>query len=141
MTTTIDWRKYVNQAGDFEMPTYFYKMIMSLMKQVLDLGVMLSNDPNKTRAFKERIKSDFKAEWMALAEALEFFDIIVRCECFGTNEFCTICNGSRYQLNAALQPAKMQEIAFFTAVPDEAISKKLEKGLQEAIKHLDKFDV
>jgi hypothetical protein len=83
--TSVDWKRHVNSDGNFELPSYLYKMISGLMKQSLDLGTMLSDDPAKTRAYKERTKDTFKAQWASLAEALEFFDIVVPCVCFETN--------------------------------------------------------
>ncbi len=140
--STIDWRKYVNKSGDFELPSYLYKILMNLMKQTLDLGTMLSNDASKTRAYKERIKDIFKSQWLATAEILEAFDIIVRCECFERNDFCTICGGSRYQLNSSLSPTVMREVAFFTAIdpnnPDVgSLSSKLAEGLEKALKEVE----
>jgi hypothetical protein len=140
--STVDWRKYVNKSGDFELPAYLYKMITSLMKESLDLGTMLSNDPAKTRAFKERIKESFKEQWLATAEILEAFGIIVRCECFDTSEYCKICGGSRYQLNGSLSPSVMKEIAFFTAKEESGeVSQKLAEGLQKALVEVEQYDL
>ena len=91
----LDWHRYVNGSGEFELPAYLYKMINSLMKETLDLGTLLSSDSAKTRAYKERIKEAFKAQWYLLAEALDYFEIVVPCECYGSNDFCNLCGGSR----------------------------------------------
>jgi hypothetical protein len=90
MSRSLDWRNYVNEFGDFELPNYLYQINKELMKQSLDLGTLLSDDKAKLRAYKEQIKSVFKRRWMELAQALEFFDIIVPCRC-SLDEFCEEC--------------------------------------------------
>lgn len=131
MSTNIDWRKYVDENGDFALPTYLYKVINDLMKQTLDMGTLLSSDRDKTRAYKEQIKKSFKRRWMDIAEALEHFDIIVPCGC-SQHDFCKVCGGSRYLLNYELSPDRMKEIAFvYGGDQDEEIQKKLREGLEK----------
>lgn len=133
---SLDWRKNINDHGDFELPSYLYKMIKNLMKQSLDLGTLLSTDAAKTRAYKEQIKNVFKDQWAALAEALEFFDLIRPCICYSTGEFCTICGGSRYQMNEALSPTVMREISLVTIKDDAELTQKLQQGLEKALREL-----
>ncbi len=133
MKNQLDWQSHVNVLGEFELPAYLYKMINSLMKQSLDLGTLLSNDSGKTRAYKERVKEAFKAQWFLLAEALEYFEIVVPCECFGSNTFCNICGGSRYQLDNSINPTVMREFSFVTTNTDPNLVLKLQAGLEKAL--------
>lgn len=133
---SLDWRRNVNEQGDFELPSYLYKMIKNLMKQTLDLGTLLSNDSAKTRAYKEQVKNTFRDQWNSLAEALEFFDLIRPCICHTTGEFCSICGGSRYQMNEALSPTVMREISLVTIKDDAELTHKLQQGLEKALREL-----
>lgn len=134
----IDWRNYVDHNGDFELASYIFRVINDLMKQSLDMGTLLSNDPAKLRAFKDQTKSIFKKRWLEVAQALESFDIIVPCGC-PSNEYCKICGGSRYRLNAALSPDVMKEIALVTAPGTNGeVMRKLEEGRMKAEHLLDR---
>lgn len=129
----LDWRHYVDDQGNFELGNYLYRTINTLMKQSLDLGVLLSNDPAKLRAYKESVKGTFKKRWLDVAQALESFDIIVPCGC-PHDEFCRVCGGSRYRLNSALSPDQIREISTITGVAgDLETAKKLEQGLKKAL--------
>lgn len=137
----IDWRSYVNDDGDFELPNYIFRVIMDLMKQALDMGTLLSDDPAKLRAFKEQTKNMFKKRWLEAAQALESFDIIVPCGC-PIKEYCRDCGGSRYRLNAALSPDRLREIAVVLSPgADPAIQEKLEVGLQKALKEAEGYEL
>lgn len=132
----IDWRSYVDGDGNFELPSYLYRLINDLMKQSLDMGTLLSNDPAKLRAFKEQTKNIFKKRWLDVAQALEAFDIIVPCGC-PIQEYCRECGGSRYRLNSALTPDKMREIALVVGPGDNPeLAEKLQKGLQKALEEV-----
>lgn len=134
MATSLDWRLYVNEYGDFELPEYLFKCINDLMKQSLDMGTLLCSDPKKLRAFKETTKKNFKQRWLDVAKALEFFDIVVPCGC-AHDEYCEVCSGSRYRLNVALSPDRMREVAvIFGAESDAEMADMLQKGLRKAIK-------
>jgi len=76
-----DWKNFININGDFELPNFLYRTINDLMKQALDMGTLLSDDPYKLRAYKEQTKKLFKNKWYDLAQALEFFEIIEQCSC------------------------------------------------------------
>lgn len=137
MYRDLDWRSHVNEKGDFELPSYLYKTINTLMKQALDMGTLLSDDPAKLRAFKEQTKSVFKRQWMEIAQALEFFDIVIPCGC-GHSEYCRECGGSRYRLNSAISPDRLREIACFAK--DQSIAKKLRWGLKQALMEIGEED-
>lgn len=138
MSKSLDWRNYVDQKGDFELPSYLYSLITDLMKQSLDMGTLLSNDPAKTRAFKEQIKKIFKDRWNTLAQALEFFEIVVPCSC--GNNFCEFCKGSRYLLNSALSPDMIREVAFIQGPEnDPALAEKLRRGHEKAMQEIEKL--
>ena len=51
-----DWKNFININGDFELPNFLYRTINDLMKQALDMGTLLSDDPYKLRAYKEQTK-------------------------------------------------------------------------------------
>lgn len=132
-----NWKNYVNNAGDFELPNYLFRMLTELMKQALDMGTLLSEDSAKLRAYKEQTKKQFKGRWMEIAEALEFFDLIVPCVC-KDKEYCTQCGGSRYILNSAISPDRLREVAVFTSAGANAeIAEKLQKGLMKALEEMD----
>lgn len=128
-----DWKDYIDANGDFALPSFLYQTQNDLMKEILDLGVLMSTDSQKLRAFKEQVKKSFKKRWMDLAQALEFFDLIVPCVC-RPNDFCEVCSGSRYILNSALSPDQMREYGLVIGAGQDAeLADKLEKGLKKAI--------
>lgn len=136
----MDWRLYVDEYGDFELPEYLFRSINDLMKQALDMGVLLSEDQSKLRAYKENIKRVFKQRWLDIAKALEFFDIITPCGCYH-DEYCDTCSGSRYKLNIAITPDKMREIGLVLGVGESAeIADQLHKGLIKALSEVDTLD-
>jgi len=136
LSKPIDWRDYVDKAGDFELASYLYTVILSLMKTSLDMGTMLSSDSARLRAYKEQIKSNFKGQWLEIAQALESFDIIVPCGC-STDDYCRICRGSRYRLNAALAPDEIREIALaLSDTDDPELARKLQDGLDLAMRQV-----
>lgn len=133
MSRHIDWRNYVDANGDFELANYLYHCFNDLMKSSLDMGTLLSEDKAKLRAFKEQTKTVFKNRWLEVAQVFESFDILVPCGC-EHNEYCTVCGGSRYQLNQALNPDKVREVAFVYGVDQtDDLKDKLMKGLEQAI--------
>lgn len=137
MTRGLDWRQYVNEEGDFELPAYLYKCINDLMKASLDMGTLLSTDQARLRAFKEQTKSVFKNRWLEVAQALEAFEIIVPCGC-PSNEYCRICGGARYRLNGALSPDELREISIVVAPGNNGkIAAQLEEGLHKALKEIE----
>lgn len=139
MARNMDWRGYVDETGNFELASYLYSCVLDLMKNTLDMGTLLSTDQARLRAYKEQVKSIFKGRWMEMAEALEYFDIIVPCGC-EDDEFCRLCGGARYRLNSALSPDQMQEIAMVVSTnfeEDPKIQRKLQEGLIRALEELD----
>lgn len=133
MANSLDWRKYVDENGDFELGNYIYTVILDLMKMSLDMGTMISDDNKKLMSYKEQVKKNFKGKWYDIAEVFEFFDLLVPCGC-SRNEFCRICGGSRYRLNAAMAPDKLQEIALVTSKgQSDKFKDKLMEGLDQAI--------
>lgn len=136
MRNGIDWKSYVKD-GDLELPTYLYNVLTFLMKETLDLGTLLSNDSQKTRAYKERIKNTYKSTWLSVAEAFESLDLIARCECYGTNRFCSLCGGSRYQLNQVLFPDATRETSMaLSGEADPILAQKLNEGLARALQEV-----
>lgn len=137
MSADLNWKNYINERGDFELPLYLYKVINSLMKSSLDMGTLLSEDRAKLRAYKEQTKNLFKKRWLEVAESLESFDLIVPCVC-EQNEYCKICGGSRYILNSALTADEMREVGVVIGAEQNAeLAEKLHKGLVKALKELD----
>lgn len=138
MSRKTDWREYVSEEGSFELAQYLYAVNVDLMKNSLDMGTLLSTDPVRLRAYKEQIKSYFKNRWLEIAEALEYFEIIVPCGC--SNEYCTICGGARYRLNSALTPDELREIAVVVGnSQDPVIQKKLKEGLEKALREVQAY--
>jgi len=140
MGRALDWRTYVDEHGDFELATYLYRVILSLMKHSLDMGTLLSTDPVRLRAYKEQTKSIFKSQWLEVAQALESFDIIVPCGC-SPDEYCKICGGSRYRLNSALSPDELREISMVVSDDgDPELARKLQEGLTRALREYQEWD-
>ena len=131
-----NWKMYINENGDFELPNFLYKTVMDLMKQSLDMGTLLSEDQAKLRAYKEQTKKLFKNKWYEIAKALEAFSIIDPCIC-STQEketYCDICKGARYIISSTLTPDQMREIGLFTnAGTTSDIINKLQKSLNEIL--------
>lgn len=131
-----NWKTFINDSGDFELPNFLYKTVMDLMKQSLDMGTLLSEDQVKLRAYKEQTKKLFKNKWYEIAKALEAFSIIDPCMC-STQEketYCDICKGARYIISSTLTPDEMREIGLFTnAGTTTEIINKLQKSLNEIL--------
>lgn len=137
MSKNINWRTYIDEHGDFELPKYLYRVNNELMKEVLDIGTLLSSDSRKLRAFKETVKRLFKSRWMQIAEALEFFDLVIPCIC-SANEYCEICGGSRYNINEAIAPDRLREIGLAIGFDEDVeIAEKLQKGLMRALREVE----
>jgi len=134
-----DWKNYIDKNGNFQLANFLYKSINELMKHSLDMGTLLSNDSHKLRAYKEQTKKLFKNKWLDVASALEYFDIIEKCECyFGQKEaYCEICKGSRYKISPYLSPDEMREVStFVNTTHDPEIQIKLQKGLIKLLEEL-----
>lgn len=132
-----DWKSFINNNGDFELPNFLYKTINDLMKQSLDMGTLLSNDQYKLRAYKEQTKKLFKNRWFAIAEALEFFNIIEKCACANDikDTYCDVCKGARYMPTTTLTPDEMREIGVFVSADlNVNLAEKLQKSINEVIK-------
>ncbi len=131
-----DWKNFINENGDFELPNFLYKTITDLMKQSLDMGTLLSSDQHKLRAYKEQTKKMFKSRWYDIAKALEYFSIIDPCICSSDDRevYCDICKGARYIISSTLTADQMREIGLFTnAGTSIDIIEKLQKSLNEII--------
>jgi hypothetical protein len=133
-----DWKKFTDVNGDFQLANFLYKTINDLMKQSLDMGTLLSNDPQKLRAFKEQTKKLFKSKWFEIADSFEFFDIIEKCSCFKEKDFyCEICKGSRYKISPYLTSDEIREVGiFYNAIQNAEVASKLQKGLMKALDEL-----
>lgn len=137
MNKILSWEEYVSEDGDFELASYLYHMILSLMKYSLDMGTLLSSDPVRLRAYKEQTKTTFKSQWLEIAEALESFDMITPCVC-DPKEYCKLCSGSRYRLSSSVSPDQLREMVM--AVSDKELQPeiiaKLEEGLKRALEEV-----
>ena len=133
----VDWRSFVNENGDFELPFYIHRVIWDLMKFSLDMGEILATDDKKLRAYKENVKRTFKAHWYEIAQALEEFDIVERCSC-AEDDFCEICGGSRYLLSSWIGPDNLNQTMLVVGAEDKIdIAAKLQKGLAEALREVE----
>ena len=137
-----NWKMYINENDDFELPNFLYRTIMELMKQSLDMGTLLSSDQQKLRAYKEQTKKLFKNKWYDLAQALEFFEIIEQCSCSsarleangGKDVYCDICKGARFIISSALTPDEMREVSMFVnAAQNVEVAEKLQKSLMKIL--------
>lgn len=134
-----NWKNFIDDKGSFELPNFLYKTINDLMKQSLDMGTLLSDDPYKLRSYKEQTKKMFKQKWFSVAEALEFFGLIEECGCKdnGKENYCEVCKGARYVISSTLSPDEMREIGVFVnAGQDVKIMDKLQKSLFEVLNEM-----
>ncbi len=132
-----DWRSFVNDNGDLELPFYIHRVIWDLMKFSLDMGQMLSEDDKKLRAYKESIKKTFKSRWHEIAQALEEFDIVERCGC-SDDDYCDVCGGSRYLLSSWVGPDNLQQISLVLGAEQKSeIAHQLHKGLLRAVQEVE----
>ena len=120
MLSDEDIAKFVDVNGDLSLPHYLYRMIMDVMKTSLDLGTLLSDDPAKLRAFKERVKKTHRQKWNELAEILFEMGLIEPCSCDPRNK-CLVCGGSRYVTSSFLQADEIREYAVVVSGPDPSI--------------------
>jgi hypothetical protein len=135
-----DWKNFINENGDFELPNFLYKTITDLMKQSLDMGTLLSSDQQKLRAYKEQTKKIFKSRWYEIAKALDFFNIIDPCICASDEKgiYCDICKGARYIISSTLTADEMREVGVFTnAGTNIEIVEKLQKSLNQILMDLE----
>lgn len=134
-----DWKKYTDINGDFQLANFLYRSINDLMKHSLDMGTLLSSDPQKLRAYKEQTKKLFKSKWFEVAQVLEFFDIIEKCICHNESQeqYCDICKGSRYKLTSYLTADEVREVGvFYNAAQSAEVVDKLQKQLMKALDEL-----
>lgn len=121
--------------AEVELPKFLYKTIMSVMKEVLDLGTLVCHNAKEERAFKERTKAAHKKAWKEIATVLLDLGIVTPCIC-RDDEYCEICGGSRYVLDDAtvFSNADTTTIALnMNATGNQDIQAKLEVGLVKAL--------
>lgn len=127
-------RSFIDLKGNFQLANFLFKSVNELMKNSLDMGTLLSSDPQKLRAYKEQTKKLFKNKWMNIAEALEFFEIIQKCDCNSSQKelYCDICKGSRYKISSYLTVDEIKEIStFVNSGEDLGVYDKLQEGLKK----------
>jgi hypothetical protein len=131
-----DWKNFIDSKGDFQLANFLFRNLNELMKSSLDMGTLLSSDSQKLRAYKEQTKKLFKSKWLNMAEALEFFEIIEKCECsiYDQEIYCEICKGSRYKISSYLSPDQIREVNTFVKTgQDLEVYEKLQKGLENVL--------
>lgn len=116
-------------AQDFQLANYIYRTITGLMKQSLDMGTLLSNDPHKLRAYKEQTKKLFKSKWFEIASIFENAGLIEPCLCMSNEETrnskCDVCKGSRYVSTTLLSAEVVEDIGIFVTNGDRELTDKL----------------
>jgi len=137
------WNQYIDSNGNFQFANYVYKTINDLMKNALDMGTLLSDDPQKLRAYKEQTKKLFKSKWYELAESMESMDIIEKCPCQSDAKevYCEICKGARYIVSQFLSIDTIREVSVVTSNQNEEISKKLQIALLEVLNEVSSLQV
>ena len=134
-----DVKKYVNARGDFEFPKFLYSKHNALMKSMLDLGNLACQDANQLRAFKERVKKDFKSTWKEYADILFEHGIVEKCGC-ESDVYCQVCGGARYIPIDMLNADVITESIFMTTGKDPDLLRQLRDGLlkaQSEVNHLE----
>jgi hypothetical protein len=129
------WNQYMDNSGNFQFANYVYKTINDLMKNALDMGTLLSDDPHKLRAYKEQTKKLFKSKWYELAECMEAMDIIQKCPCQNDAKevYCEVCKGARYIVSEFLSADTIREVSIVTSNQNEEISRKLQAALMQVL--------
>lgn len=124
----VGWKNFIDEGGNFQLSTYIYLLMNSIMKSSLDLGTLLSDDPQKLRAYKEQIKRSHKEAWADVAEALEEFGIIERCHCT-LDQYCEVCKGSRYIPSSMINSDLLITHETFTVAQDPAQIASIQRKL------------
>lgn len=137
------WRNYIDENGNFQLANYMYRTINDLMKNSLDMGTLLSDDPQKLRAYKEQTKKLFKSKWYEMAESLEAMDIIEKCHCYVDQKeiYCDICKGARYIVSEYLTADMIREISVVTNSQDQEVAKKLQAALVQVLNEVSSLQV
>lgn len=134
-----DWKKFTDVNGNFQLANYIYKIINDLMKNSLDMGTLLSDDPQKLRAYKEQVKKLFKLRWYELAACMEELGVIEKCSCsYDEKEsYCEICKGARYKVTKYFSSDEVRDISTFLS-PDQnkATALKLQEALMKVLDDL-----
>lgn len=110
---------------------FLYTNVNNSMKYALDMGTLLSNDPQKLRAFKEQVKKKSREQWDAIGRVLEGLGLAEKCTFCKKGEFCHHCGGARYVTSVLLDSPTFTEsgIAVTATKPDD---------IEKMIKHLTK---
>jgi CDGSH-type Zn-finger protein len=131
-----DLSPYADRNGNFQLANFIYRTINDMMKYSLDMGTLLSDDTAKLRAYKEQVKKVFKSKWNDIAEVLEYFELIEKCECNNSRHepYCDICKGARYRVADFVNPDEIREIGTFISLKDNSERKEqIYKTLIQAI--------
>ena len=100
---------------EFNIVKFMYLNINASMKHALDLGTMVSDDPQKLRAYKEQIKKNARKQWDELGRALVYLGLADECIC-SQGDYCTICSGSRFVMSSLLASDSYVESGMATSI-------------------------
>ncbi len=105
------------------------------MKYALDMGTLLSDDPQKLRAYKEQIKKNSKSNWDKLGAALVNIGIADDCIC-SRGEYCRVCSGSRFVMSSLVSSTEVIEhvMAISGAITTEEGKQAVAQGLMSPYK-------
>lgn len=121
--------EYIDEE-EFNIVKFIYMNINQSMKYALDLGTMVSTDPQKLRAFKEQIKKNARFQWEEIGRALVYLGLADECQC-KRGDYCTICSGSRFVMSSLISSSSYVDHGLVTAAtlnPDQV------KIVEEALK-------
>lgn len=142
LNRSLDWQDYIDDDGLVELPKYIYTIILHLMKYSLDLGTLFaeSEDDPQLKAFRNRVKNEFKDRWVDIAEVLEYMELIVPCGC-SWDDYCLQCHGARFLLDKNFSADVIHEIS--TVVREDAdddLAIRLQQELAEFLATRDEYD-
>lgn len=122
--------KNISESDDFNIVKFIYMLLNDSMKYALDMGTLLSDDPQKLRAYKEQIKKNSKTNWDKLGAALVNIGIADDCICT-RGEYCRVCSGSRFVMSSLVSSTEVIEhvMAISNSITTEEGKQAVAEGL------------
>jgi hypothetical protein len=127
--------KNLSESDNFNIVKFIYMLLNDSMKYALDMGTLLSDDPQKLRAYKEQIKKNSKGNWDKLGAALVNIGIADDCIC-SRGEYCQVCGGSRFVMSSLVSSTEIVEhvMAISGSITSEAEKQAVAEGLMSPYK-------
>lgn len=115
---------------EFNIVKFIYMNLNHSMKYALDLGTMVSTDPQKLRAYKEQIKKNARFQWEEIGRALVYLGLADECQC-KRGDYCTVCSGSRFVMSSLISSSSYVDRGLVTAA---TLTEEQVKSVEQALK-------